>query len=174
MTNLKLPKRHIIPKQLENHGLKNKNVVITDEAVKKIISEYTREAGVRNLEREISSVCRKLARDIVLKESTNGKTKKKKEKFVVDEEKIEDYLKVPRFRQRQHSKENRVGSVTGLAWTSVGGELLNVDVAIMNGPAKLTLTGQLGNVMKESAQAALSYLRAKAKDFHLSPDFFKG
>ncbi len=169
-----IARRHIIPKQLENHGLINKNVVITDGAVKKIISEYTREAGVRNLEREMSSVCRKLARDIVLKESTNGKSKKKKEKFIVDEEKIEDYLKVPRYRQRQHSKENRVGSVTGLAWTSVGGELLNVDVAIMNGPAKLTLTGQLGNVMKESAQAALSYLRAKAKDFHLSNDFFKG
>ena len=169
-----IAKRHIIPKQLENHGLKNKDVIITDEAVKKIISEYTREAGVRNLERELSSVCRKLARDIVLKESTNGKSKKKKEKFIVDEEKIEEYLKVPRFRQRQHSKENRIGSVTGLAWTSVGGELLNVDVAIMNGPAKLTLTGQLGNVMKESAQAALSYLRAKAKDFHLSTDFFKG
>ena len=169
-----IAKRHIIPKQLENHGLKNKNVIITDNAVKKIISEYTREAGVRNLERELSSVCRKLARDIVLKESTNGKSKKKKEKFVVDENKIEEYLKVPRFRQRLHSKENRIGSVTGLAWTSVGGELLNVDVAIMTGPAKLTLTGQLGNVMKESAQAALSYLRAKAKDFHLSPDFFKG
>jgi ATP-dependent Lon protease len=169
-----IAKRHIIPKQLENHGLTNKNVVITDDAVKKIISEYTREAGVRNLERELSSVCRKLARDIVLKESTNGKSKKKKEKFIVDEKKIEEYLKVPRFRQRQHSKENRIGSVTGLAWTSVGGELLNVDVAIMNGPAKLTLTGQLGNVMKESAQAALSYLRARAKDFHLSTDFFKG
>ncbi|MFZ0455281.1 MAG: endopeptidase La [Ignavibacteriaceae bacterium] len=169
-----IAKRHIIPKQLENHGLKNKNVVITDDAVKKIISEYTREAGVRNLERELSSVCRKLARDIVLKESTNGNSKKEKHKFIVDEEKIEEYLKVPRFRQRQHSKENRVGSVTGLAWTSVGGELLNVDVAIMNGPSKLTLTGQLGNVMKESAQAALSYLRAKAKDFHLSTDFFKG
>ena len=169
-----IAKRHIIPKQLENHGLKNKDVSITDEAVKKIISEYTREAGVRNLERELSSVCRKLARDIVLKESTNGKSKKKKEKFIVDEAKVEEYLKVPRFRQRQHNKENRIGSVTGLAWTSVGGELLNVDVAIMNGPAKLTLTGQLGNVMKESAQAALSYLRAKAKDLHLSPDFFKG
>ncbi len=168
-----IAKRHIIPKQLENHGLQNKNVIIKDEAVKKIISEYTREAGVRNLERELSSICRKLARDIVLKESTNGKSKKQ-EKFIVDEKKIEEYLKVPRFRQRQHSKENRVGSVTGLAWTSVGGELLNVDVAIMSGPAKLTLTGQLGNVMKESAQAALSYLRAKATEFHLKTDFLKG
>jgi ATP-dependent Lon protease len=168
-----IAKRHIISKQLENHGLKNKNVVITDNAIKKVISEYTKEAGVRNLERELSSICRKLARDIVLKESTNGKLKKKN-KFVVDENKIEDYLKVPRFRQRQHSKENRIGSVTGLAWTSVGGELLNVDVTIMNGPGKLTLTGQLGNVMKESAQAALSYIRAKAKDFKLNPDFFKG
>jgi ATP-dependent Lon protease len=168
-----IARRHIIPKQLENHGLTNKNVDIKDGAIKKIISEYTREAGVRNLERELSSICRKLARDIVLKESSNGEIKGKT-KFVVDENKIEEYLKVPRFRQREHNKENRVGSVTGLAWTSVGGELLNVDVTIMNGSGKLTLTGQMGNVMKESAQAALSYIRSKAKEFHLNPDFFKG
>jgi ATP-dependent Lon protease len=170
---VQIAKRHILPKQLEAHGLTNKHVEFKDEALQKIISEYTREAGVRNLEREIASVCRKLARDIVLSESTNGKAKKKT-KFVVDEDKLEEYLKVPRYRHQKHISEKRVGSVTGLAWTSVGGELLNVDVTIMNGAEKLTLTGQLGNVMKESAQAALSYIRSNAKKLQLNPDFFKG
>ncbi len=168
-----IAKRHIIPKQLAAHGLTNKHVQMTDGAIKKIISDYTREAGVRNLERELASVCRKLAHEIVLRESTNGK-KKSKGGFVVDEDKIETYLKVPRYRHSFHSKEKRVGSVTGLAWTSVGGELLSVDVTIMNGAEKLSLTGQLGNVMKESAQAALSYIRSNAKSLGISPDFFKG
>ncbi len=172
---IEIAKRHILPKQLEAHGLGNKHVDFRDEAVHKIISEYTREAGVRNLEREIASVCRKLARDIVLSELSNGKAKtKKKTKFIVDRDKIEDYLKVPRYRHQKHISEKRVGSVTGLAWTSVGGELLSVDVTIMNGAERLTLTGQLGNVMKESAQAALSYIRSNAKKLHLNPDFFKG
>lgn len=170
---MEIAKRHIIPKQIEAHGLTKKNVSITDEAIKKIIRDYTREAGVRNLERELASVFRKLTRDIVMKESTNGK-QNAKEKFIVDENKVEEYLKTPRFRHLRHIKEKKVGSVTGLAWTSVGGELLAVDVAIMHGPEKLTLTGQLGNVMKESAQAALSYIRAEAKKFGLNPDFFKG
>jgi ATP-dependent Lon protease len=170
---MEIAKRHIIPKQIEAHGLSKKNVSITDAAIKRIISDYTREAGVRNLERELASVFRKLTRDIVLKESSNGKTKEKN-KFVVDENKVEEYLKIPRFRRSRHVKENKVGSVTGLAWTSVGGELLMVDVTIMNGSEKLTLTGQLGNVMKESAQAALSYIRSEAKIFGLNPDFFKG
>ena len=168
-----IARRHIIPKQLEAHGLTNKHVDFKDSAIKKIISEYTREAGVRNLEREIASVCRKLARDIVLKESSNGRAKKRS-KFVVDVSRIEDYLKVPRYRHQKHVSEKRVGSVTGLAWTSVGGELLSVDVTIMNGAERLTLTGQLGNVMKESAQAALSYIRSNAKKLKLNPDFFKG
>ncbi len=171
---VEIAKRHILPKQLEAHGLVNKNVEFRTESIHKLISEYTREAGVRNLEREIASVCRKLARDIVLSESTNGKKTKKKNKFIVDEDKIEEYLKVPRYRHQKHISEKRVGSVTGLAWTSVGGELLNVDVTIMNGAERLTLTGQLGNVMKESAQAALSYIRSNAKKLHLNPDFFKG
>ncbi len=168
-----IAKRHIVPKQLAAHGLTKKHVTITDGAIKKIITDYTREAGVRNLERELASVCRKLAHEIVLRESTNGK-KKVKGGFIVDEDKIEEYLKVPRYRHSFHSKEKRVGSVTGLAWTSVGGEILSVDVTIMNGAEKLSLTGQLGNVMKESAQAALSYIRSNAKSLGISPDFFKG
>ena len=170
---MEIAKRHIIPKQINAHGLTKKNVTITDTAIKKIISDYTREAGVRNLERELASVFRKLTRDIVVKESSNGKVKAKN-KFVVDENKVEDYLKIPRYRHLRHVKEKQIGSVTGLAWTSVGGELLTVDVTIMNGSERLTLTGQLGNVMKESAQAALSYIRSEAKKFGLNPDFYKG
>jgi len=169
---LEIAKRHIVPKQLEAHGLTNKNVKVTDSGILKIITEYTREAGVRNLERELAAVCRKLARDIVVKESTNGK--KKLSVAEVDENKIEEYLKVPRYRYLVHDKDKRVGSVTGLAWTSVGGDILSVDVTLMNGTGKLTLTGQLGNVMKESAQAALSYIRSKAKDLNINPNFFSG
>ncbi len=170
---LEIAKRHILPKQLAAHGIQNKNVTFLDEAIKKIIGEYTREAGVRNLERELATVCRKIARDVVLRESSNG-NKKISYKYLIDEKQIEEYLKTPRFRTHKHSKQNKIGSVTGLAWTSVGGEILTVDVTIMNGSGKLTLTGQLGNVMKESAHAALSYLRSKAKLLGLNPDFFKG
>ncbi len=170
---IEIAKRHIIPKQLKNHGLEDKNVSFSDNAVKKIITEYTRESGVRNLERELASICRKIAHEIVLRDSNNGKTHKQKSKFMVDEKKVEDYLKVPKFRQRAHTKDKLVGSATGLAWTSVGGEILNVDVTTMKGHGKLTLTGQLGDVMKESAQAALSYIRSKAEDFGLAPNFFE-
>lgn len=169
---LEIAKRHILPKQLKAHGIQDRDVQISDSAIRKIIEEYTREAGVRNLERELANVCRKIARDIVVKESSNGKSRK--HKYVIDENRIEDYLKTPRFRTHRHSKQNKVGSVTGLAWTSVGGEILTVDVTIMNGGGKLTLTGQLGNIMKESAHAGLSYLRSKAKSLGLNPDFFKG
>jgi ATP-dependent Lon protease len=170
---LEIAKKHLIPKQLAAHGLDSKKVQLSEEALKKIIGEYTREAGVRNLEREIASVFRKVAKEIVVKESTNGR-KKVKQKFVIDPNKIEDYLKTPKFRFQRHSKVNKIGSVTGLAWTSTGGDLLTVDVSIMNGSGKLNLTGQLGNVMKESAQAALSYLRSSAKRLGINPDFFKG
>jgi ATP-dependent Lon protease len=170
---MEIAKRHLIPKQLKAHGLEDKKVKFEDAALSKIIREYTREAGVRNLEREMASILRKVAKDIVSKESTNGK-KKRIIKNIIDEEKVEAYLKNPRYRHQKHSKVNKVGSVTGLAWTSTGGELLTVDATIMNGQGKLNLTGHLGNVMKESAQAALSYLRSSAKRFGLNPDFYKG
>lgn len=173
-----IARRHIIPKQLQEHGIAGMRVDITDQAIDRIITEYTREAGVRNLEREIASVCRKVAKDVVLGRQKNGEhhaagTKKKKA-FIVDPQKIERYLGVPRFRHRRRAEGNRVGSATGLAWTSVGGELLTVDVTVMNGQEKLTLTGQLGEVMKESAQAALSFLRSNTKKLGLAADFFKG
>jgi len=168
-----IAKRHIIPKQLKEHGLEGKKIEFQDAAVDKIITEYTREAGVRNLEREIASVCRKVAKDIVLAKQGNGHTKKRRT-FVVTDTDIERYLGVPKFRKKAAERERRVGSVTGLAWTSVGGDILNVDVTMMRGSEKLTLTGQLGEVMKESAQAALSYIRANAKTLGVPVDFYKG
>jgi ATP-dependent Lon protease len=172
-----IAKRHIIPKQLEAHGLTEKMLRFTDDAIEKIINEYTREAGVRNVERELASVCRKAAKEIVLSRRKNGALKKKKKStagITVTAEQIEHYLGVPKFRKKEAERERRVGSVTGLAWTSVGGDILNVDVTIMSGTQKLTLTGQLGEVMKESAQAALSYIRSNARKFGINPEFNKG
>ncbi len=169
-----IAKRHIIPKQITAHGLDKYNIEFKDDAINKIIMEYTREAGVRNLEREVASVLRKTAREIVFTHSNNGKSKKSKKKFSIDSVMAEKFLGVPRFRSQKADKELRVGSVTGLAWTSVGGEILQVDATIMIGTEKLTITGQIGNVMKESAQAALSYLRSNAKDFGLDLNFSKG
>jgi ATP-dependent Lon protease len=172
-----IAKRHIIPKQMAEHGLKEKDVTIGNDAINKIVQEYTREAGVRNLEREIASVCRKAAKEIVLSKQKNGHkhgTLKKREHsaIVINAEKIEKYLGVPKFRSRAAERKPRIGSVTGLAWTSVGGEILEVDVTVMRGPERLTLTGQLGDVMKESAHAALSFIRSNAKALKLKPDFF--
>ncbi len=168
-----IAKRHIIPKQLNEHGLKSGTVVLSDSAIDKIISDYTREAGVRNLEREIASVCRKVAKEYVLGKQRNG-GKKRMRALEVTPDAVERYLGVPRFRSRVRREERRVGSVTGLAWTSVGGDILHVDVTVMDGQERLTLTGQLGDVMKESAQAALSYLRSNAKSLGLPASFTKG
>jgi len=170
---VEIAKRHIIPKQLKAHGLDKFNIDFKEEAILKIITEYTREAGVRNLEREIASVLRKTAKEIVLAQSENGK-KKIKKNFVIDSELIEKFLGVPRYRTQKANKELKVGSVTGLAWTSVGGEILQVDATVMPGSEKLTITGQIGDVMRESAMAALSYLRSNAKEFGLPPHFNKG
>ncbi|MEX2116920.1 MAG: endopeptidase La [Bacteroidota bacterium] len=168
---LEIAKRHIVPKQLKAHGLEGKNVKFEDAAIAKMINEYTREAGVRNLEREIASICRKVAKEIVL--AKNGSAKKHKHGFVVTAEKIEQYLSVPKFRKKAAERGRLVGSVTGLAWTSVGGDILNVDVTIMRGTEKFTLTGQLGEVMKESAQAALSYIRSNTAKLKVPQDFYK-
>jgi ATP-dependent Lon protease len=165
-----IAKRHIIPKQLIEHGLQNEGVAFTDRAVSRIIQEYTREAGVRNLEREIASVCRKVAKDIVAARQKNG-VRKKQELVKITEQKIEKYLGVPRHRTRVPGGR-RVGSVIGLAWTSVGGTILNVDATIMNGNEKLTLTGQIGEVMQESAQAALSYIRSHTRALGVPENFF--
>jgi ATP-dependent Lon protease len=164
-----IARRHIIPKQIAAHGLKPDQIAFTDAGVMKIIQEYTRESGVRNLERDIASVCRKSAKDIVMARPAK---KKKAITIEVTEAAVEKYLGVPKFRQRDNEVKPRVGSVTGLAWTSVGGDILHVDVTVMKGHERLVLTGQLGDVMKESAQAALSYLRSNEKKFKLPANFF--
>lgn len=167
-----ITKRHILPKQLAEHGLKPKTVRFSDEAISKLIRHYTREAGVRNLEREIASICRKVAKELVFGKQKNGKPASSKH-IAVDEQKVESYLGVPKYRKHRADSSPRIGSVTGLAWTSVGGDILNVDVTIMNGQERFTLTGQLGEVMKESAKAALSYIRSNAKMLGVPPGFYK-
>ena len=183
---LNIAKKHIIPKLMEEFGMKELTVPISDDAILKIIREYTREAGVRNLERELSSILRKIAKEIV---STYGdkyqpepnksilsvpefKKAIKQKKFIVNPAKVEELLKVPKFKHNQEKLIDKVGVVTGLAWTSVGGEILPVEVTIMPASTdKLTLTGKLGDVMKESATAALSFVRSNYNKFSIKSDF---
>lgn len=167
---IEIAKRHIIPKLIINNGLTKFGVEFDETAIKKIINEYTREAGVRNLEREIDKTLRKTAREIV---SEKQKKKKSVKSFKIYSDKVEKFLGAPKFRSNKTQKDDKIGSVIGLAWTSVGGDILYVDSTVMEGTEKLTLTGQLGNVMKESAQAALSFIRANFQKFNLEKDFFK-
>jgi ATP-dependent Lon protease len=160
---LEIAKRFLAPKAIEGSGLTADNIVILDEAISTLIQRYTREAGVRNLEREISSICRKVARKVVVE----GKSFKEE----ISAEKVTQYLGVPRFRPSLAEEKNEVGIATGLAWTEVGGELLVSEATLMAGKGKLTLTGKLGDVMQESAQAALSYVRSKAAELNLPEDF---
>lgn len=172
---MEIAKRHILPKQMRLHGLEDKNVKFSDEAIRRVIADYTREAGVRNLERELATLCRKTAREIVTAQAVNGtRGKKAKKSYSIDEEKVTRYLGVARFRRQKANEAPVVGTITGLAWTSVGGEILQVEATVMNGTEKLILTGQLGDVMKESAMAALSYIRSNAGKLGLKPDFYKG
>jgi len=167
---VQIAKRHIIPKEIEEHGLTTKMIEFPDRVLLKIIQEYTREAGVRNLEREISSVIRKTTREIVEKDS-----KKSVRKVIVSDELIEKYLGVQKYKQKlaDDKDKNKIGSVIGLAWTSMGGDILNVDVTIMRGANKFILTGKLGDIMKESAQAGFSYIKSNAKLFKIPETFFK-
>jgi len=167
---VQIAKRHIIPKEIEEHGLTKNDIEFPDEVLLKIIHEYTREAGVRSLEREISSIIRKTTKQIV----ENSK-KKSKKKVVVSDELVEKDLGVKRFMQKHaDGKEKyRIGSATGLAWTSMGGDILNVDVTVMKGPNKFILTGKLGDIMKESAQAGFSYIKSYASEFRIPDSFFK-
>jgi ATP-dependent Lon protease len=160
---VEIAKRFLAPKAIEGAGLTADNIVITDDAIQSVIQRYTREAGVRNLERELSSICRKVARKVVVE----GKSFKEE----ITTEKVTEYLGVPRFRPSLAEEQNEVGIATGLAWTEVGGELLVSEATLMTGKGKLTLTGKLGDVMQESAQAALSYVRSRAADLGLADDF---
>ena len=160
---IEIAKRFLAPKAIEGTGLTQNNIVIREDAIQTIIQRYTREAGVRNLEREISSICRKVARKVV----DEGKTYKEE----VTGERVTEHLGVPRFRPSMAEEKNEVGIATGLAWTEVGGELLVTEATLMAGKGKLTLTGKLGDVMQESAQAALSYVRSRAQELSLPEDF---
>ncbi len=170
---LEIAKRHIIPKLLIEHGLSEGEAEIPELALKKIINEYTREAGVRNLEREIASLMRKITKEHVLsKIKSNGVKSKKSDAMKVTPALVEKYLGVPKFKEKQADKEDKVGTAVGLAWTSMGGDILDIEVSVMPGKEKLTLTGQLGDVMKESALAGFSFIRSNAKKFGLANNFF--
>ena len=160
---LMIAKNHLIPKQLQNHGLKKSQLKITDDAIREIIRCYTRESGVRTLERSISQICRKA--DMQLLSNNN--------KITVTGRAVEQYLGVRKYLPDRIPEKDQIGLVTGLAWTSVGGETLDVEVNVMDGTGKLELTGNLGDVMKESAQAALSYIRANADKYQIPSDFYK-
>lgn len=166
-----IAQRFLVPKQIEKNGLKEGSLSIQDKAFEYVISNYTQEAGVRNLEREIANICRKVAKNIASAERKG--TKKEPEVTTITPKNIRNFLGVPKF-YRDEKAKNEVGVATGLAWTEHGGDTLNIEVSIMNGKGKLTLTGKLGEIMQESAQAALSYVRANAKRFNLKGDFYKG
>ena len=162
---LMIAKEHLIPKQLKKHGLRKQQLRITDDAVREIITCYTRESGVRTLERCFAEVCRKADMELL----TNEKTKR----ICITGSNLEQYLGVRKFLPDRLPANDQVGLVTGLAWTSVGGETLEVEVNVMDGTGKLELTGNLGDVMKESAHAALSYIRANAAKLGVAEDFYK-
>jgi ATP-dependent Lon protease len=160
---VEIAKRHLIPKQIEEHGLKKTQIQFTDDGIRAMINQYTQEAGLRNLEREIASVCRKVAKHV----ATGEKNVRK-----IHTDNLDQFLGRPKIFQEELLKRDQVGVATGLAWTPVGGDVLFVEATSMRGRGALTLTGQLGDVMKESAHAALSYARSHAKDFGIKEDFF--
>ncbi|WKT00431.1 endopeptidase La [Gallibacterium salpingitidis] len=162
---LNIATRHLLKKQIERNGLKEKELVLKEEAILDIIRYYTREAGVRSLEREISKICRKAVKSLLLDKSLK--------QVVVDSSNLHDYLGVRRFEYGKADNQNRIGEVTGLAWTEVGGDLLTIESASVSGKGKLNYTGSLGDVMKESIQAAMTVVRARAEQLGISPDFYE-
>lgn len=162
---LNIAMRHLLNKQMERNGLKAKELTIKEEAILDIIRYYTREAGVRNLEREISKICRKAVKNLLLDKSLK--------QVVVDSSNLHDYLGVRRFEYGKVDNQNRVGEVTGLAWTEVGGDLLTIEAASVSGKGKLNYTGSLGDVMKESIQAAMTVVRARAEQLGINTDFYE-
>ena len=162
---LMIAKNHLIPKQLKKHGIKKSQLRITDDAIREIIRCYTRESGVRNLERHIGEICRKT--DMQLVSETAPK------RVTITGNLVENFLGIRKYLPDRLPGEDQVGLVTGLAWTSVGGETLEVEVNVMDGTGKLELTGNLGDVMKESAHAALSYIRSNCEKLGIAPDFYK-
>lgn len=159
-----IAREHLIPKQMKAHGLKEGQLSIEDEALGNIITGYTKEAGVRNLERKIGDICRKTARKIL---------EEKEETVLVTKENLSDFLGREKYTYQQKNKNDEVGIVRGLAWTSVGGDTLQIEVNLMPGKGEFLLTGQLGDVMKESAQAGISYIRSVAENYGIEPEFFQ-
>ena len=162
LEKIHIAKDHLLPKQIKEHGLSKTQLQIRDDGIQKVVRYYTREAGVRGLERQLASICRKTAKIIVSGE---------KKKVVITEKNIEEFLGKPIFRYGQAELEDQVGVATGLAYTTVGGDTLQIEVSLSPGKGKLVLTGKLGDVMKESAQAAFSYVRSKAEELGIDPDF---
>jgi ATP-dependent Lon protease len=159
-----IARRYLLPRQIEQNGLKPRNIKVEDVTLKNIITHYTMEAGLRNLEREIGKVCRKIARKI----AEGGKGP-----YSISKRNLHLYLGPPKtIPESELEKLEQPGLVTGLAWTEIGGEILQIEVNVMPGKGKLTLTGQLGNVMKESAQAALTYCRSRSEDLQVDEEFF--
>ncbi|HER23854.1 MAG TPA: endopeptidase La [Candidatus Atribacteria bacterium] len=164
---LQIAQFFLLPKRLNNHGFKKDDIEISEKAMKKMIQEYTHEAGVRSLEKEISSICRKVALKLIyFKKNKNNRVK-------ITLKNLENYLGVPKFKIDKIGKEDAVGLATGLAWTEIGGEVLSVETIVMPGKGKLTLTGQLGDIMQESGKAALTYARSRAKILKLDNKFYE-
>ena len=159
---VEIANRHLIPRIIEEHGLDEEKIIFSRNAIYRIIREYTREAGVRNLDRKLATVARKVSKEIV-----EGRERQAR----ISTQNLEKYLGVPIFKDEKAEKENRVGVVTGMAYTNAGGDILDIEVAVVPGKGKLMLTGSLGDVMKESAQAALSYIRSKYQLLGLEEDF---
>ncbi|MNJ91228.1 Lon protease 1 [compost metagenome] len=188
-----IAKNYLVPKQLENHGLKDYRISIKDDTIRDIIRYYTREAGVRNLERQIANVCRKVAKDIVMSETLATfknepkaekktaakkgakakKTTSKDQGYVVTPQKLTELLGPHKFKHGVVETENEIGLTNGMAWTEVGGDLLAVEVSVVPGKGKFTVTGQLGDVMKESCAAAMSYVRSRGPLFGLDKEYFQ-
>jgi ATP-dependent Lon protease len=162
---VEIAKQFLVKKQMLAAGLSEKNIKFNDDAITALIRSYTREAGVRNLEREIGNVCRKVARKVV-KEGENFS-------ISITGENVNDFLGVVKFRDTLAHEKSEVGLVTGLAWTEVGGSILSTEASVVDGKGKLTLTGKLGDVMQESAQAAMSYVRSRAHRLGLNRDFYR-
>ena len=161
---IRIAQQYLVPKQIKEHGLEEKHLSIAEDGLQKIIREQTREAGVRNLERRIAAICRQVARQIV-----EGKTKSVK----ATASNMHDFLGPPQFRYGMAEEKDQIGVATGLAWTEVGGDVMGVEATVLKGKSELMLTGRLGDVMKESAQAAVSYIRSRAKDLGIDDNFNK-
>lgn len=176
MEKANIAERYLLPRKMEDNGLKTSELTVSDDAIMAIIRSYTREAGVRNLEREVAKICRKVVREVMeleLSLKEQGEEASANEAVAVTAENIADYLGVARFRHGRAEKENQVGQVTGLAWTSVGGELLTIESTVVPGKGKLSSTGQLGDVMQESIQAAMMVVRSRAQSLGIDPDFYE-